>query len=396
MSDESRWPPGRLAIYLHDLSGGGAERAMVNLGNGLSARGFKVDLVLAVCTGPYLDEVSKKVTIVDLHADRFAFQKNRNSKFSGLESLVVSLIGLFLLARYLRRIGPVSMLAALPGANVTAVIAKVISRVQTRVVISERNVLSPAIRNRKSLLYRSLRLVMPLAYRHADGIIAVSAGVAVDLSKTMKLSKSSIDVVRNPVVSSSLLARSREENHHSLLQKGEPPVVLGVGRLVSQKQFTDLISAFALLCETLDSRLIILGEGPLRSNLERQVRRLGLEAKVSLPGFVDNPYSFMSRAALFVLSSEYEGLPNALIQAMACGAPIVSTDCPSGPSEILEDGKWGRLVPVGDIRGLANAMAETLNERMHPDVSSRAADFSVDKGVDGYLEVMLRNSLPNE
>jgi len=369
---------------------------MVNLGNGLSARGFKVDLVLAVCTGPYLDEVSKKVTIVDLHADRFAFQKNRNSKFSGLESLVVSLIGLFLLARYLRRIGPVSMLAALPGANVTAVIAKVISRVQTRVVISERNVLSPAIRNRKSLLYRSLRLVMPLAYRHADGIIAVSAGVAVDLSKTMKLSKSSIDVVRNPVVSSSLLARSREENHHSLLQKGEPPVVLGVGRLVSQKQFTDLISAFALLCETLDSRLIILGEGPLRSNLERQVRRLGLEAKVSLPGFVDNPYSFMSRAALFVLSSEYEGLPNALIQAMACGAPIVSTDCPSGPSEILEDGKWGRLVPVGDIRGLANAMAETLNERMHPDVSSRAADFSVDKGVDGYLEVMLRNSLPNE
>ena len=165
-------------------------------------------------------------------------------------------------------------------------------------------------------------------------------------------------------------------------------MILGVGRLTQAKDFPTLIRAFALVRKKRAARLMILGEGEERPKLEALVRELGLEREVTLPGFVDNPYKYMKRAAVFVLSSKWEGFGNVLVEAMALGTPVVSTDCPSGPAEILENGRWGRLVPVGDVYALAEAIIETLDEEHHPDVANRAKDFAVELAVEKYINVL--------
>ncbi|MGM0454151.1 MAG: glycosyltransferase [Thermodesulfobacteriota bacterium] len=177
--------------------------------------------------------------------------------------------------------------------------------------------------------------LMRLFYPHVDGVIAVSKGVAEDLAVNIGMSRSSIDVVYNPVVTERLLREAAESCDHPWLKPGEPPVVLAVGRLTPQKDFITLLNAFAILRQSHKSRLLILGEGALRSALEAEIKKLDLVDFVQMPGFVDNPYPIMRASSLFVLSSAWEGLPNVLIQAMACGTPVVSTDCPSGPAEIF-------------------------------------------------------------
>lgn len=362
----------KLALYLPSLRGGGAERVMVTLANAFAERGYGVDLVLAKAEGPYLQEVAEAVRVVDLRSSRVLF----------------SLPGLL---RYLRSERPRALLSAMGHANVIAVAARELARVPTRVVVSERNHLSVSIARARSLRARMLGRFMRRAYRRADGIIAVSGGVADDLAAHIGLARENVQVVFNPVVDSRLRALAAEPVDAPWFKKGDRPLVLAVGRLTEQKGFFTLIRAFARLRATQPARLAILGEGELRNELESEVKRLGLKKDVSLPGFVDNPFSFMRHADLFVLSSAWEGLPNVLIQAMACGIPVVSTDCPSGPAEILESGRWGRLVPVGDDKALAEAMAATLDEAEHPDVAARAAEFSVDRAVEGYLRVMLPN-----
>jgi glycosyltransferase involved in cell wall biosynthesis len=174
------------------------------------------------------------------------------------------------------------------------------------------------------------------------------------------------------------------------MAEGVPPVILGVGRLTQAKDFSTLIRAVARLRAKRDCRLVILGEGELRGELEGLVRTLGLQGSAQLPGFTENPFAWMNRAALFVLSSRWEGLPNALIQAMACGAPVVSTDCQSGPDEILEGGRWGTLVPVENEEALARAMDACLGmpPGQLPDVRRRASDFGIEQAVDAFLELL--------
>jgi glycosyltransferase involved in cell wall biosynthesis len=343
---------------------------MVILANAFAKRQFKVDLVLATAEGPYITQVSNDVQIIDLKSSR----------------VLTSLPGL---VRYLRRKKPTAMLSALGHANVIAVAASMLAAVPTRVVVSERNNVSVSRKHTKSIRAKALRLFMRWAYRRADGIVAVSGGVANDLATCLGLPRSSVRTVYNPIEIDEIRKLSCQPSDHSWLLSGKVPVLLGVGRLEQQKDFSCLINAVARLRESRNVRLIILGEGTLRTDLEREIRNLGLEDDVCLPGFTVNPFSFMAKADLFVLSSKWEGLPNVLIQAMACGTPVVSTNCPSGPAEILEDGKWGRLVPVGDAEALANAMAETLDEIEHPDVTVRASEFSVKRAVDGYLKMML-------
>jgi glycosyltransferase involved in cell wall biosynthesis len=343
---------------------------MVTLANGFAERGYGVDLVLAKAEGPYLGEVAKEVRIVDLRASR----------------VITSLPGL---VRYLRRERPAALLSAMGHANVVAVTARGLARTPTRVVVSERSNFSISRVNATLRRARAMGIFMRWAYPRADGVVAVSGGVADDLAESIRIPRSAIGTVYNPVVTEDLSKRSLEVPDHPWLAAGEPPVVLGVGRLTAPKDFQGLIKAFAQVRQTRDARLLILGEGELRPDLEALVRQLGLGDSVALPGFSDNPFASMRRAALFVLSSAWEGLPNVLIQAMACGTPVVSTDCRSGPSEILENGKWGRLVPVGDVAALAEAIAATLDETEHPDVEARAAEFNVQKAVDGYLRVLL-------
>ncbi|HMS26222.1 MAG TPA: glycosyltransferase [Burkholderiaceae bacterium] len=360
----------RLAIFIPSLNGGGAERVMVTLANNFAELGFSVDLVLARAEGPYLNEVSGKVNIVGLKIGR-------------------AWIVLVELIRYLRRAKPVVMLAALGHANVLSILARAISGVPTRLVVSERNNFSAGKVDARNLRERYMGFAMKWAYPRADGVIAVSGGVADDLAKAINLPRAKIDVVYNPVYTEKLRAQSLLVPDHPWLTHKEVPVILGMGRLAAQKDFSTLLRAFAVLRQTRDVRLIILGQGPLHVQLLNLIAELGLKEVVDLPGFMRNPFAFLKHADLFVLSSRYEGLPNALIQAMACGAPVVSTDCPSGPMEILENGKWGQLVPVGDVQAMAKAMAFALDDQNPPDVVARASEFDVDTAVNGYLHVML-------
>ncbi len=248
---------------------------------------------------------------------------------------------------------------------------------------------------RQHALKESARLLYPLADAH----IAVSQGVADDLGKFVRLNPNKVHAIYNPVVTNDLLERARlTPDHPWLADKSEssPPVLLGVGRLTGQKDFPTLIRAFATVRRAQAARLIILGEGERRAQLEALATELGVAEDVSLPGFVDNPFAFMAQADLFVLSSRFEGLPGALIQAMACGCKVVSTDCPSGPAEILKGG-LAPLVPVGDAEALAQAMLETLNDPApRPELRDRALHFSEETTIPQYLQVLLPDRLGND
>lgn len=332
----------KLALFLPSLGGGGAERVMVTLAKALAERGFSVDLVLAKAEGPYLGDVPEEVRVVDLGARRVLY----------------SLPGL---VRYLRRERPAAMLSALNHANIVAIWARSLSRVATRLVVAEHNTLSLSTENAPSLRARVMPLLIKRFYPLAETVVAVSRGVAEDLVALTGLPPDKVKVIYNPVVTPELFAKAEEPLDHPWFQPGEPPVILGVGRLTKQKDFPTLIRAFALVRKERPARLMILGEGEDRPQLEALVWELGLEEDVALPGFVDNPYKYMKRAAVFVLSSAWEGLPTVLIEALALGTPVVSTNCLSGPAEILEGGRWGSLVPAGDESRLAGAVLETLS-----------------------------------
>lgn len=359
----------RIAIYIPSLRGGGAERVMVTLANGFAARGMQVDLVLASAEGPYLRDISQAVHIIDLRSRRVS----------------TSLPGL---VHYLRGTRPKVLLSALNHANVIAVLAHRLARVPTRLVVSERNNASHSANHPQSLRQRCVLPMMRWAYRKADAIVAVSEGVADDLAQSLNLSRERIDVVYNPVVTPGLEALAATPIDHPWLAENSPPVILAVGRLAAQKDYPTLLRAFAMVRAKHDYRLVILGEGKLRPLLEALVEKLGVGDSVLLPGFIDNPFAWMRRASLFVLSSAWEGLPNVLIQAMACGTQVVSTDCPSGPREILEGGKWGALVPVGDQDALAEEIISSMNSRNSMRGVSRAYQFGVDNAISGYLKVM--------
>jgi glycosyltransferase involved in cell wall biosynthesis len=282
------------------------------------------------------------------------------------------------------------MLTTLVHVNLAALVARRLSGVSTRLIVREANYVSI---NRTKIDFAPVRLayqLIPWVYPWADRIIAVSQGVREDLLKCSGLPRDRVVVLPNPVVTPELTAKAAEPVDHAWLVEGQPPVVLGVGRLVPQKDFATLIRAFAVVHGRRRARLVILGEGPVRLALEHQVRDLGLEADVALPGFANNPYAWMVRASVFVLSSAWEGSPNVLVEAMACGTPVVATDCPSGSREILMDGKFGTLVPVGDVTAMAEAIFTTLDHPPGPGLArQRAEAFAVDRVVGQYLRVLL-------
>lgn len=358
----------RIAFYLSSLGGGGAQRVVLTLANAMAEQGVHIDLVLVKARGPFLTQVHPGVRIVDL----------------GVGNVMFSLPGL---VRYLRRERPVALLSSLKHVNVVALLARQISLVPVRVVIGEHNTLSQS--SKGSVKDRLLPLLMRVLYPKADLVVAVSQGVADDLCSSLGLAKKKVQVIFNPVVRSEIAKQSAAPLDHTWFQPGEPPVILGMGRLTEQKDFQNLIHAFALLHKQRDCRLMILGEGELRGELQDLITTLGLSTSVRMPGFVDTPFAYMARAAVFVLSSRWEGLPTVLIEAMACGSPVVSTNCPSGPAEILEGGVWGRLVPAGDSAALADAIAATLDDERQPRVAERAAAFGIEPARDRYLQALL-------
>jgi glycosyltransferase involved in cell wall biosynthesis len=287
---------------------------------------------------------------------------------------------------------PDVILSALSYANLSAIWAKELSGSRVPVIISERIALlsyCAAPSNFRKWRWRYLPELVRRTYPRADRVIAVSDHVANELITTIGLSKDSVVAVPNPVVDGALRARAQQPLAHPWFAQGGPPVILAAGRLTEQKDFATLIHAFAAVRTDREARLVILGEGRLRDDLEQLVCTLGIQADVYMPGFVENPFQYMARASVLVLSSAYEGLPGVLIQALACGCPVVSTDCPGGSSEILEDGKYGALVSIGKAGEMAKAVLAELDDPTPREVLlRRAEDFSVERAVNSYLALL--------
>ena len=220
--------------------------------------------------------------------------------------------------------------------------------------------------------------------------MGVSHGVSTEFTKITGLKCGRPQVIYNPVVSENIERRSREPANHPWLDSPELPVILAIGKLNKSKNFPFLLAAFAQLLAHRPARLVVLGDGRTRPKLMALAKRLGIEESVDFPGFKENPFAFLAKANLFVLSSRNEALPTVLIEAMACGCPVVSTDCPFGPREILEGGKHGPLVPVGDSEALAAAMVRVLDAPPSGNaLRERAALFSIDRAVDRYEALLL-------
>lgn len=359
---------GRVAFFMPSFRGGGAERVVLTLAQGLAARGVAADMLVAQREGPNLPSLVAGIRIVDLKAHR----------------VLAALKGL---AGYLHREPPDAMLSALPHANVVAVWARALARVPTRLVVSEHTIPSLSATHSEQLRARVLPFFMRRAYPKADAIVAVSEGVARDLATLIRVPRDRITRIYNPVVTPELAARACEPLDHPWFRDGQPPVVLGAGRLVPAKDYECLLRAFARVRERRPARLVVLGEGSERPRLERLAATLGIDADLQLPGFVGNPYRYMNRAAVFVLTSRWEGFGNVLVEAMACGTPVVSTDC-YGPREILEDGRHGLLVPVGDAESLAGAIEAQIDRPLTAGAASRAATFAVETAIDRYREIL--------
>jgi glycosyltransferase involved in cell wall biosynthesis len=358
-----------IALFLSHLGGGGGERAILYLARGFAERGLKVDFVLGSADSPHLWRIPSEVRTVDLKAPKL-------------------LASLKALRSYLRQEQPKTLLSALHYTNEIALWAKRLSGVSTRVVVCEQNTLSRKAKNETRLGRRLTPFFAKNFYPWADSIVAVSHGVAKDLACTARLPLESIQVIYNPAATPELAQKVQEPLDHPWFASGEPPVILGVGKLETQKDFPTLIRAFARVRKVLPARLMILGWGPDQPKLEALARELGVEKDVALPGYVNNPYVYMARSAVFVLSSAWEGLPFVLVEAMAVGTPVVSTNCESGPAEILANGKYGLLTPVGDPQALAEAILTVLAGQSKPADPTWLKQFTLDAITQQYLDVL--------
>jgi glycosyltransferase involved in cell wall biosynthesis len=358
---------GPIAFFLPSLYGGGAERVIINLAQGITERGHPVDLVLAAAEGAFLSQLPPAVRLVDLRAPRV------------LRSLGP-------LARYLRHERPRVLVSSLSHANLIALWAARLAGRTTPVVVTEHNTLSAV---EQSLLERRLwPPALRMFYPWASHVVAVSQGAADDLARTSGLRRDRMEVIYNPVITPVMMSLARQAPNHPWFAPGQPPVILGVGRLTRQKDFPTLLRAFAEVRRQRSARLIILGEGEERPALEALAAELGLADDVALPGFLENAMAYMASSVLFVLSSLWEGLPTVLIEALAAGARVISTDCPSGPREILQGGRLGALVPVGDVAALAAAMVDALDHPSGTVPADALKPFTRDAAVDNYLRVI--------
>ena len=349
---------------------GGTERVAVTIANAAALRGCDVHLVCGRAEGPYLDQVLASVTVVDLGVRRFRW-------------------ALLPLVRYLRRQSPRVTMAMLTQANLLTLVASLLSRYPGRLVVNERSTLSAAETDPVAAWQRVAPGLARRWYGRADAIVAVSLGVADDLVRRLGLPPQSVTVIPNPVDLEALRSQASQPCDHPWLAGGGPPLVLYVGRLSPEKDLATLLHAFSVVRRRIPARLLLLGEGPERHELQRLTDSLDLRAFVDAPGFVQNPYAYMARASLLVLSSRYEGWPNVLVEAMAVGCPVVATDCPSGPREILDGGSRGSLVPVGDVQALADALTMTLAGDLTWDgLTAHVETWSTDRVLARYLEVL--------
>jgi glycosyltransferase involved in cell wall biosynthesis len=358
-----------IAIFISFSGQGGVERMVNNLAQGFLNEGLRVDMVIARARGEHLVSIPEGVRQVKLGS---------RHTFSALPALT----------RYLRSEDPAVILAVKDRAIRTAVLARWLSGSRAALAGRLGTTVSAALQGRGRLRRWFWFTGMKVFYHRVGKIVAVSKGVADDILSITGLPPDRVSVVPNPVVTPRVYSLAAEPAPHPWLTEPNIPVIIGAGRLTRQKDFSTLIRAFAVVREKRDCRLVLLGEGEQREEITSLAASLEMTDSFCLPGFVANPYSWLARCSLFVLSSRWEGSPNVLKEALALGIPVVSTDCPSGPREILDNGRYGILVPMGNHEALATAILQTLENAL-PDRTLKEAvrNYTVEKSVEGYLKV---------
>jgi len=363
-----------VAFFVPSLTVGGAQRATVGVANGLAERGYSVDLIVSYREGAFLNRVNDSVRIHSLDTPR------------------VPVVGIGAsapaLRSYLEERTPPVLFSAMTYANLVSIAAGAASNTGTKVVGIEHSTFG----NRAGIKERLTLALATYSYELVDHVVAVSEGVAGSIVANTVLSEPDVSVLHNPVSIATVRAESRVSIEDSWLRADDLNVLLWAGRLEPEKDLLTLLEAFASVHRAdPTTRLILAGTGSKREELESSVETLGIERAVSFPGYIGNPYPYMRQASAFVLSSRREGLPTVLIEALACGCPVVSTDCPSGPREILADGTYGTLVPVGDERALAEAIRSTLEDPPDPArLSERAEEFTTSAVLDQYVALIER------
>ncbi len=361
----------RLAVFLATSGHSGVDRVMTNLIREFAGRGLEVDLLRVANHGPYPDETQPGLRIVDLGASHV------NSSLPAV-------------ARYLRRRRPHAMLSDKDRVNRVALLARRLSGVKTRAAVRVGTTVSINLSRRgwfhRKMQYFSIRRIYPWA----DAIITPSRGAADDLARIAGISRERIRILPSPVGGDHADRQAAEPVDHPWFKEPDaPPIILGVGELCARKDFSTLIRAFALVRRETRARLVILGKGRRRERLEALARDLGVESDLSMPGFVSNPFSYMSKASVFALTSVCEGAPVVLMEALSLGVPVVSTDCPSGPGEILQNGRYGPLVPVGSSEMLAREILNTLTKPLDPEtLKSAASPYRIAESANRYLEAL--------
>ena len=400
--------PARISFLLDNLTGGGAEKVILNLASGFMRLGHPVDILVCKMEGVLCNSIPAGVNLVPLEAsspnlgflcamraDPVAFRA-----IAGMFTKRKPFRFIPPIAAHLKAGRPAVLVSALPKSNINAVLAKYYSGTPTRVVVGAHINMSTQETDCYSSGKSKLRYMRPLlqrCYRRADAVVAVSEGVAKDIVKYLDLDREHVTAIYNPIETREIEVLSHEPLKHPWFQQETVPIVLGVGRFVDQKDFPLLLRAFARLRQNRPARLVLLG-GDESSSEQREHKRqlislatqLGVQEDLDMPGFKVNPYPFLRKDSVFVLSSRYEGFGNVLVEALLCGCPVVSTNCPSGPAEILADGSYGMLVPVSDEHRLAEAIGETLdNPRDMAVLRARGEEFSIENAVERYRKVLL-------
>ena len=359
-----------IALVLGSMRMGGAERASLNLINEFVARGVRCDLVLVQAEGELLSELDPEVNIVPLGKGR-------------------TLYSVFAMRRYLKKIRPQVVIAGQTHVQIMTLLARKRSLSNIPVILNEHSTFST---NNPGSTFkgRLTRLFAKYIFNHADAITAVSQGVKKDLLQEFPFLGPKLDVIYNPVVGRTLFEKSRLEVQMPWDKRESIPVILGLGRLVPDKDFENLLHAVAIARKSQRIRLLIAGDGPDKEKLVKLAEKLSYGNDINFMGLSDNPYSLMKQADLFVLSSRREGLPMSLIEALACGCRVVSTDCESGPSEILNKGEYGRLVPVADADLLSKAILSSLKDKVQKDSGNEAIHpFYVETVCDNYSRLII-------
>lgn len=363
----------KISFFIPSLNAGGIEANTIRLAKAFLREGYLVDLVVSTSQGHYRERVPDQIKIIDLKCNRI---------FKTLPKLI----------NYIRKEKPSVVISASEGANIVASICKsFIKNTSTKVIISIRTHLTTEYKKNSN---KKNKFIMPLLsrifYPKVDSIVAVSKGVADDASEFLKIPREKINVIYNPIVDETIEKLSKVKvNHKFFKENRDYVIILGAGRLTKQKDFKTLIYAFKEVKKSISCKLVIVGEGEERGKLQSLIKKLGIEEDTDLVGFVQNPYCFMKNADLFVLSSAWEGFGNVIVEAMATGTNVVSTNCPSGPSEILDNGNFGELVEVGDYIQLSKAIINTLKNPKPPKIlKSRAKYFSVDNTLFEYKKLI--------